>query len=160
MARDSASGARAGPDRRPSWLNTALGAAFILLGGFVIWQAQAFEDIGRTMPVFVGSGLILLSLVLIGLAWIRPGLIGDLRMPEGSNGNRLVLVVIMAVWVAVMPWFGFLATSAVCFALVTLAVPRARAWSAADLGLHAAGGLVVIFLFWFVLARLLNIPLP
>lgn len=148
------------PKPSDAWINTAAGAIFAVLGGAVIWQSQKFESLGSVTPVFIGICLILLSLGLIATAHFAPQTVPAIVQPEGSLQRRAIGAVLLILWVALLPYLGFLATAILAFLAISRTVPRAEAWTARTFLSHAGVGTAIAVGFWFVLTGYLGIALP
>ncbi|MFY0609915.1 MAG: tripartite tricarboxylate transporter TctB family protein [Hyphomicrobiaceae bacterium] len=142
------------------WSNTIAGAFFACLGAYVLQEAQNFEDVGATMPIFVGIGLIVLSAILILANYFRSGLIAKVEPSQGSMRQRAILIVLVSVWVLVLPYAGFLLSSIIAFGLIAASVPKAERWTPVSIAGHAIGCISVTMAFWYVLTVFLNVPLP
>lgn len=140
--------------------NIFAGVGFLALGAYVLWEATKFEDVGATMPNFVGVGMIILASVLILASILRPQLVSRGELAGGSMLRRAIFVIVVAVWVLALPVVGFLASSIVAFAVLAASVPKAETWNLKQWAGHVLGGAVVTLAFWYVLTRFLNVPLP
>ena len=140
--------------------NVLAGVGFAALGAYVLWEATKFEDVGATMPNFVGVGMIVLASVLILASILRPQLVGRNELAGGSMLRRAIFVTVVILWVLVLPVVGFLASSIVAFAILAASVPKAETWNLKQWAGHVLGGAVVTLAFWYVLTRFLNVPLP
>lgn len=140
--------------------NIVSGVLVLAAGVYISFEAQKFEGAGATMPLFVGYGLIVLSILLIAAALLKPVLLGAPKKTKGDFKPRLILAGIMTVWVILLPITGFLLTSIVAFALISMAVPKSARWSVQTAIIHVVGGIVVTFLFWYCMTRFLHVPLP
>ncbi|MEO1207741.1 MAG: tripartite tricarboxylate transporter TctB family protein [Pseudomonadota bacterium] len=145
------------PDRST---NVIAGVVFALLGAYVIWEAQRFGEYGAVTPVFVGVGLMALSLALIATSLSIPQLIPPVSVPTGSMFTRALLVGLMIIWVALLPYAGFLLSSIIAFGVIAAVVPVVSNWTFRGAVLHAIGAIIVTVLFWFILTAYLNVPLP
>lgn len=140
--------------------NIVGGIIFALLGAYIFWEAQRFDEYGAVTPMFVGVGLIVLSLALIVSSLTLPKLIPPIERPTGSLKTRGILVILMIVWVTVLPYAGFMLSSIIAFALIAGFVPVQTRWTGRGIVLHAIGAVTVTVLFWFILTTYLNVPLP
>ncbi|MEM8838650.1 MAG: tripartite tricarboxylate transporter TctB family protein [Pseudomonadota bacterium] len=140
--------------------NVGSGAVMMLFGTYVVFEAQKFDGVGASMPLFVGFGLIAFSALLIVVSVVKASLVGAIAPPTGSMKPRLALTVLMALWVLALPYAGFILSSIVAFGLITAIVPRHESWSVKGLLSHFVGGVAVILAFWYVLTAHLNVPLP
>lgn len=141
-------------------VNAVAGIVFALLGAYIVWEAQRFGEYGAVTPAFVGGGLFVLSLALIATSLSAPRLIPPIPVPSGSMRTRGLLVTLIIVWVAALPYAGFLLSSIVAFGVIAAAVPILSNWTYRGVVLHALGAVIVTFVFWFVLTTYLNVPLP
>jgi hypothetical protein len=141
-------------------LNISGSLVFIALGIYIILAAQTFENLGKVTPVFIGSGIIALSVLLIATELFSRSSIPKIENIEGSFMRRIIFVGLMILWVAFLPYLGFLISGIIAFALISAAVPRNEKWSLPPFCLHAAAGVVTTVGFWLLLTNLLNVPLP
>jgi putative tricarboxylic transport membrane protein len=146
--------------RNSRFLNISGSVFFVALGIYIISAAQTFESLGKVTPVFIGSGMIALSILLIATELFSRRSIPKIENIEGSLMRRIVFVGIMFLWIAFLPNLGFLISSIIAFALISAAVPRNDKWSLSRFGLHSAAGVVTTVGFWLLLTHFLNVPLP
>lgn len=152
--------ARTPPAGNDATVNAVAGIVFALLGAYVVWEAQRFGEYGAVTPAFVGGGLLVLSLALIATSLSAPRLIPPIQIPSGSMRTRSLLVILIVVWVAALPYAGFLLSSIGAFGAIAAAVPVLSNWTVRGIMLHAFGAVIVTFVFWFLLTAFLNVPLP
>ena len=141
-------------------LNITGSLSFIALGMYIILAAQRFEEIGKVTPVFIGTGIIFLAILLLAAEFLIPNSIPKTEKIEGSLPRRIIFVGLMVVWVSLLPYLGFLISSILAFILISAAVPRKEKWSLSPFYFHAAAGVVTTVGFWLVLTTLLDVPLP
>ncbi len=144
----------------PRTTNVIAGLVFAAFGVFLLIASQEFEDSGRSTPMFIGAGIVLLAAILVVSDFLKPAAADHGAADGGSQKRRLIFVVLMAAWVLLLPYLGFLVSGFIMFAIVAAAVPKHSRWTAKGLGLHAAAGVVTTAAFWVVLTQLLNVPLP
>ena len=140
--------------------NIAGGIVFAVLGAYVLLEAQQFEGVGSVTPVFVGAGLIVLSALLIVVSVVRPRILPANPTPAGSMRRRGLLVALVIIWVAALPYAGFLLSSLVAFGLISASVPVDGPWTRRGIVLHVLGGGLTILVFWLIMTTQLNVPLP
>ncbi|MEL6316751.1 MAG: tripartite tricarboxylate transporter TctB family protein [Pseudomonadota bacterium] len=140
--------------------NTIAGLIFAALGAGAVVEAQRFEASGAVTPIFIGVALIALSIALIASAQLAPRLLPAIARPTGSLARRAVGAVILILWVALLPYLGFLATAITAFTALARTVPRDARWTPAALARHAAIGAAISVGFWLVLTMYLGVPLP
>ncbi|MDW3225743.1 MAG: tripartite tricarboxylate transporter TctB family protein [Paracoccaceae bacterium] len=140
--------------------NSIAGLIFAALGVLVIWQSQQFESSGSVTPIFIGTVLILLSAALILTAYLAPHQIPAIKRPEGSLSRRFTAGMIIALWVALLPLLGFVATSIVAFLAISRTVPSEDRWRLRTYLIRGFIGAVIVVLFWFTLTTYLGIALP
>ncbi len=141
-------------------LNITGSLSFIALGMYIILAAQRFEEIGKVTPVFIGTGIIFLAVLLLVAEFLSPNSLPKIEKIKGSLPRRIVFVGLMVVWVSLLPYLGFLISSILAFILISAAVPRKEKWSLSPFYFHAAAGVVTTVGFWLVLTTLLDVPLP
>lgn len=141
-------------------LNLTGSMSFIALGMYIILAAQKFEEVGKATPVFIGTGMFFLAILLLAADFFIPNSIPKTKKIEGSLPRRIIFVGLMVVWVFLLPYLGFLISSILAFILISAAVPRKEKWSLSPFYFHAAAGIVTTVGFWLVLTTLLDVPLP
>ena len=136
------------------------GLCFAALGIFLLVASQEFEDAGRSTPLFIGIGTVVLAVILVLSQFLKRSGTCHSRPAVGSLRRRLLFVFLTAIWVFLLPYLGFLISGIVMFVLVAVAVPKHSPWTIKGIGLHAAAGAVTTSAFWIVLTHLLSVPLP
>ena len=110
-------------------LNLTGSMSFIALGIYIILAAQKFEELGKVTPVFIGTGVIFLAILLLVAEFLVPNSIPKTDKIEGSLPRRIIFVGLMVVWVSLLQYLGFLISSILAFILISAAVPRKEKWS-------------------------------
>ncbi len=140
-------------------VKSLLGAVlFAALGFWVVHEAGAFSRRGAMLPLVVGYGMIALSAVLALTAWLRPG--PEAEAQGGSITRRWLFVAVLATWVALIPWLGFLLASALGFMVVSLIVPRETPWTPRVVVGHVVAAILATLAVYLVFAVYLGVPLP
>ena len=129
----------------------------IVAGALALTYSREFSALGAVFPRTVAAAMILLSVVYIAVAVMRPA--APRAQQEGSVWRRLALVAVMVAWAVLLETVGFLTTSIVAYAAL-LVIANYDRWTprtaVAYVGVGAAvlGGLYAIFRFG------LQVPLP
>ncbi len=149
-----------GPHPRRDIGGIVFSALFVLLGAYALWDTDEMSPLGRVFPFTIASTMIVLALIYIGYALLRPGLPAT---PEAkaaeSTPRRIALVVVMFAWVAAMPWLGFAAAGLGGFLLLA-AVAHHDRWTRVRLLTYPLVGLAVVAGFYALFAFALQVPLP
>lgn len=141
-------------------INICAGLVFGALGALVIWGAQRFEASGSVTPIFIGTCLVILSLVLIVTTVLAPRAIPNTEQPSGSLSQRAIGIIVIVIWVAVLPHLGFLLTSIPAFMALSFTVPTTAAWTIRKTVCHSVMAITAVTVFWFTLGNYLGIALP
>lgn len=141
----------------PAVIDLSLGAASAALGLGLVVASGAYSELGAAFPRAVGIALVALGAVLAvsGFVRRRPAL----AALEGSSARRVLFVAAMALWGLSLPWLGFLVSSAIGMAALTLVSNFSR-WDARRVALHLAGHAALLAAFYVLLAYGLQVPLP
>lgn len=136
-------------------------AAFVALGAAIWMGASGMSMLGSVFPRTIAAALVLFSLLLI---------LQNLRRPAGPSGReplaldsggtrRLLLGAVMLAWVLLMPEIGFLVSSLIAFATITMIAdydrPPLRTWI-----LWLAAGAAICIGFWWLMANVLLLRMP
>jgi putative tricarboxylic transport membrane protein len=133
-----------------SGLAIAIGVAALAFSG-------EFSMLGAVFPRTIGGLLIGLGLVYIGMTLRRRT---KARAVEtGSVLRRVGVLVVMLGWALALQPAGFLASSAVAFALL-LGLAQHERWTPARLASHAAAGALLLIGLYALFKVALMVPLP
>lgn len=137
-----------------------IAAALILIGAVVVLR-EATTYVDFDSAVFPRSVAILM--IALCLLYIILWLIGFYRSAEveepGSWPRRIGLVLIMLASVLLMPWSGFLLSSLIAFALLTL-LAMYEPWTMLRTISYSLVGLAIVIGFYVLFAQFLHVPLP
>ena len=136
-------------------------AALVLLGACVYaWiEAQDFSPLSALFPRVVVVILAALSLLLFALSFVKPRAGKIFVLVEGNALPLGLAVVMMVAWVALIGLLGFLVTSLLIFALMTVVLER-RERRPRQILLRVALVCAVTVAFYFFFDRLLLVSFP
>lgn len=133
---------------------------FTLLGLWMLHQADGFSTLGAVFPRLVATALILCSMLLLAISVRRrPDRNPQGPAPAGGLPRPLLLVAVMAAWLALMPAAGFLAAGIPAF-LAMAAVAERRPWTGRRVLAYAVTAVLFVLAIRFVFGDLLLVPLP
>jgi len=139
-------------------LHGIAGSVAAIAGGALAWHyAEDFSAMGAVFPRTVAAAMILLALVYIAVAVLRPAV--PAAPKPGSTWRRVALVVVLAAWSVLLERVGFLATSVVCYALI-LVITNYDRWTPRRAVGYAAAGALVLGVLYAVFRFALQVPLP
>jgi putative tricarboxylic transport membrane protein len=136
----------------------AFGSVLLIAIGVaaLVYSAEC-SDLGAVFPRAIGAflvGLGCLYILLVALGRTRTG------VPlEGSNKRRLGVAAVMLGWAFALPPMGFLASSAIAFALLLVLAQHER-WTPRTAMLYGASGAVVLGGLYTLFKLVLQVPLP
>lgn len=129
----------------------------IAVGVAALFYSAEFSDLGAVFPRAIGGflvGLGCLYIVLVARGRTRASV-----SLEGSNGRRLGVAAVMLGWAFALPSMGFLASSAIGFALLLILAQHDR-WTPRTAMLYGASGAVVLGGLYTLFKLVLQVPLP
>jgi putative tricarboxylic transport membrane protein len=136
----------------------AIGSVLLIaVGAAALFYSAEFSDLGAVFPRAIGGllvGLGGLYIVLVALGKTRAS--GSL---EGAHGRRLGVAAVMLGWAFALPSLGFLASSAIAFALLLVLAQHDR-WTPRTAMLYGAAGAVVLVGLYVLFKMVLQVPLP
>lgn len=138
-------------------IDFALGIAVLALCTWMGLAARGFSPFASIFPLFIATGCGLLTVALIVLA-----VLGRLPTPPvatGSRLRRLGLVVAIALWVALIPPFGFALASVAGFVLVGV-VAKYEPWTRRQWLLFCLLALACSTVVTLFFVEALSVPLP
>ena len=112
-------------------LGTAVAAGFVVLGIVLVYSSQSMSAMGSVFPITTSSAMAILGLVLIGrnvvlgMRGITPGSNATKEggIEGGSNLRRILFVLAMVAWIALLPVLGFFVASCLAyFAIMIVSV--------------------------------------
>ncbi|MFV0368455.1 MAG: tripartite tricarboxylate transporter TctB family protein [Hyphomicrobiaceae bacterium] len=148
----------------PSETRTDYGGAIVAVlliafGAFAIYDTSTYADPDSAVfPRTVAMGLIAASASFL-LMWLI-GRAGPANVNErGSSLRRIAFVTVMLAAVLAMPWIGFIPAALVSFMLLML-IAMFDAWTPKRIVIYSAVGIAVVFCFYTLFAKFLQVPLP
>jgi hypothetical protein len=136
----------------------AFGSALLIaVGVAALAYSTEFSDLGAVFPRAIGA-----FLVSLGCLYILLVVLGRTRATvalEGSNTRRLGVAAVMLGWAFALPSLGFLASSAIAFALLLVLAQHDR-WTPRTATLYGAAGAVVLVGLYVLFKMVLQVPLP
>lgn len=142
-------------------VGTIVAGLFIALGAAVMIESRSMTALGAVFPIAIASTMIVVSVVLIvrnlvlGLRGSRSAAAGE----AGSVVRRVLLVAVMAGWIALLPVLGFFTASLIGY-FAAMAVATWERLSLGELALLLVIGLGILAGFTLLMADVLLIPLP
>lgn len=131
---------------------------FIVVGAFALYYSAYFSPLGSVFPRVVAVFMIVLSLVYVGVAMMRPG--SAPQNPErGSTPRRALVAAVLFAWALLLEPLGFLVTSMLCYAAILLIANYDR-WTPRRAVAYTATGLVVVGGLYALFAHVLQVPFP
>lgn len=142
-------------------VGTLVAALFIALGVVLILETRTMTPLGSVFPIAISSAMIVCAVVLI-VRNVVLGVRGAVKAPAGEAGStvrRVLLVAILAAWVALLPVLGFFAASTLGY-FATMTIATYERVGLGQLALLLVIGLGILGGFTFLMGDVLNIPLP
>jgi putative tricarboxylic transport membrane protein len=151
------------PARRVDMPGLLASAGFVALGVWILWQARALSPLAAAFPLAIGAGLLLLAAAQVARCW-RGVRVDDPDAAIGGGGvdgvgRRIVLAATMLGWAVIFPVLGMFTTSLIASVILMFTGQFGRP-SAARLAVHLGGVVVMVSVFYLLMARGLNIPMP
>lgn len=149
--------AQPGP-RRPDWAGAVIAGLAVAGGAAAWWDTTAMSDPDSYIfPRAVIAAMIFFSAALIVSGFLRPQAAAETA--GGSAVRRVLLTGVMLAGAAVMPFAGFILSSALTFAALTC-IAMHEPWTRARLAVYPVSGAAVIAGFYYLFAEVLLVPLP
>ena len=136
------------------------GLSFGSFGTFMIYAAFEFESAGRVTPMFIGWGLLCLSISLMLIELCKSSLIPPPPQITGSLFRRALFIGLMILWVIALPYVGFVLAGCIAFAAISAAVPKNHKAMPYQFLINTLAGVLTTVVFWLVLTSFLKVPLP
>ena len=130
---------------------------FAAIGILAIYYSRDFSALGAVFPRTIAAVMIVLCVVYVAVALLRPVKIEEPQ--PGSAGRRIALVITMLAWALLLEPVGFLATSIVCFA-AALVIANYDRWTSRLAVTYAAVGILVLGALYGVFSYVLQVPFP
>ncbi|MGN2392929.1 tripartite tricarboxylate transporter TctB family protein [Pelomicrobium sp. G1] len=130
---------------------------FIAVGLLALYYSREFTPLGSVFPRTIASAMVLLSVVYIAVAWLRPK--APASHQPGSVWRRAALVAVMVAWALLLDRLGFLTTSVICFATL-LVISNYDRWTPAMAVAYVAAGAAVLGSLYSIFRFVLKVPLP
>lgn len=135
-----------------------IGAAFfIATGALALYYSRDFSPLGSVFPRTIAVAMIVLSVVYIAIALLRPK--APAPQPAGSVWRRVALVAVMLLWATYFDRIGFLSTSIAAFAAL-LVIANYDRWTPRTAVVYAGAGALVIGGLYAIFRFGLKVPLP
>jgi putative tricarboxylic transport membrane protein len=153
-----------GPTRRKDWVGAVGSAFFAFLGVYVFVTSFAMSPMAAMFPRTIGAAMAVLAVLQIAAS--LTGLSGE-AVERGSSladqaeslGRRLALLATMIAWALLFPVIGIFVTSlAAC--LILMIAGRFGRQTPLQLAIWLAAVLVMVVVFYLLMASVLNIPMP
>ena len=144
---------------------TAVAILFIALGVLLITQTGRMTPMGSVFPITISVAMIVLSAILV-LRNVVLGFRGAGRAKDevgftdnGSTVRRILFLIAMGAWVALIPVLGFFVASLLAFFAIMAIATHERA-TMRELAILVAVGVVILLAFYLLMANVLLIPMP
>lgn len=147
---------------------TMVAAGFLLLGVFLITRTTEMTPLGSVFPIAISGAMIVFSALLVirnvmlgirGEAPARNALSEETAGAGGSTARRVLFLVAMSLWIALLPVLGFMAASVLGFFAI-MAVATHERLTAKELAILVAISLAILAGFYLLMAEVLLIPMP
>ncbi|MCB8838155.1 tripartite tricarboxylate transporter TctB family protein [Aurantimonas sp. VKM B-3413] len=144
---------------------TAVAVLFIALGVLLITQTGRMTPMGSVFPITISVAMIVLSAVLvlrnviIGFRGTEAAKEDDGAAERGSMARRILFLVVMAAWVALIPFLGFFVASLLAFFAI-MAIATHERVTMRELAILTAVGVAILLAFYLLMANVLLIPMP
>lgn len=136
---------------------TILAALFILLGAWVLHQAEAMSRLGSIFPRTIAIAMMVAAAGSILMSLLRPS--EPVRREPASWPRRIGFVAAMAAWVVLIPVLGFYTTSLIAF-LALMVVANHDPWTPLRAIALTIAAIAMVTGFQALFRTLLNVPLP
>lgn len=130
---------------------------FVVTGLLAIYYSRDFSALGAVFPLTIAAAMIVLCLVYVAVALLRP--INIEKPQAGSAGRRIALAITMLAWALLLEPVGFLLTSIVCFG-AALVIANYDRWTPRRAVAYAAVGMLVLGALYGIFSHLLQVPFP
>lgn len=132
---------------------------FLLLGAWGLYESREMSDLGAIFPRTIGAAMIGLSALYILYGLVRPRSVSSDTSSEQSNTRRVLLLVTMAVWIALISVIGFVSSSLIGFLGLTL-IGNYDRWTPTRAILYLITAICTVAGFYALFAYALQVPLP
>jgi len=125
----------------------------------ILWpQMKRLTYFGVVFPRAVLVALVAAAVLLLLLTLVRrEGGKADIEAP--NLGTVGIVIVLMAAWIAVMPWLGFYVSSVAAFGVLMLVIdPSVR--NVKSFFVSLTGVAIELAIFYVAFSTLLEVPLP
>lgn len=144
---------------RPDMPGLVGAAIFLMLSVWILLQAQTLGTMASAFPLAVGVAMAALSLLQILRSW-RGQASTDLEaVSDDATGRGAVLAATMLLWALLFPQLGMFTTSLAACAVLTMTGQFGRP-TPRQLAIYSLSILVMVSLFYLLMVRVLNIPMP
>ena len=142
---------------RPDLPSILAAAVFAAIGALAIFYASEFTPLGSVFPRTIAAAMIVLCMVYIAVALVRPR--SPEAQPAGSTPRRLLLAITMLAWALLLEPLGFLSTSIICYAAILVTANYDR-WTPRRALLYTAVGIAVMGVLYGTFRYALQVPFP
>jgi len=136
----------------------AAALGFIMVGALALYYSAYFSPLGSVFPRVIAVLMIVLSLVYVGVAMLRPGTAPS-DPKRGSTPRRALLAAVMFAWALLLQPLGFLTTSVLCYAAM-LFIANYDRWTPRMAVIYTATGVAVVGSLYALFAYVLQVPFP
>jgi putative tricarboxylic transport membrane protein len=143
---------------RYDWPGIGFAVLFAAMGILAALEADEMSLLGSIFPRTIGMAMAAFAICYIAYAFLQPRS-RDAADGTGSWTRRIALTLIMLVWIALLPWLGFIVASILGFFGMVLTGNYDR-WDTKRVALYAATSAGLIGGFYLLFAIVLNVPLP
>ena len=139
--------------------SNVVASILMLVIAAILWpQMKHLTYFGIVFPRAVIVALVAAAVLLLLLTLMRREA-GRHDIQAPNLGTVAIVVALMAVWIAIMPWLGFYVTSVAVFGLLMLVIdPSVR--NAKSFFVSLAGVAIELAIFYVAFSTLLEVPLP
>lgn len=127
------------------------------IGILVLLEAREFSPMGSIFPRTVAAIMMIFCAAYMIVAWRRPQPVGVGE--QGSSLRRVGLFAVLLLWSIAFSTVGFLTTSVIAYAAITLLATYGR-WTASRVASRLVAGIAILALFYLLFKVALHVPLP
>jgi putative tricarboxylic transport membrane protein len=143
------------------WPGAAVALGFAALGAQAVSGSLSMTPLGAIFPRTIG--IVLAGLALVQAVRCLAGRGGASTLEEGARGGsiwrRAALAAVMLVWVVAFPVVGFLVTSLIAGAVLTV-IAEFETLTPQRLALRLAMVAAMVAIFYWLMVSVLYIPMP
>lgn len=136
----------------------AIGSALLIgVGVAALVYSSEFSDLGAVFPRAIGG--LMVAMGLLYLVFYALGRTQRAAQAAGSDLRRAGVAVVMLAWAFALAPLGFLASSAIAFALLLVLANHDR-WTPRTALVYGAVGVLVLGGLYALFKHALQVPLP